>query len=429
MTVVHADRRRSLLRQTCSKVCSPPVEDVLQIGPTSDRTSFMERFDVIVVGTGGMGAAAAMHLAARGTRVLGLDRFPPGHARGSSHGQTRLIRLAYFEHPNYVPLLRRAYALWRELEQAAGRRLLVESGLILAGPQEGEAVAGTLHSAAIHGLPIQRMTAREAMRRWPALRLPEDWAVVHESCAGYLFVEECVMAHAAAAIRLGARLEHGVDVRGWRTAEAGGHVVVDTDCGSYEADRLVVAAGPWAHGLIRMPALPLRVLRKSLFWYGADGTRHGLSPDDGVGGLPCFAFDTPAGFFYGFPPLDDRGLKIAEHTGGEPVHDPLEVDRSLDIRARDRVEEVLAAHLPGVSRRMTDHAVCLYTMSPDGHFVVGLHREHPRVAIAAGFSGHGFKFASVIGEILADLALNGATAHPIGFLSPDRFAARAAGPG
>jgi len=392
----------------------------------------MERFDAIVVGTGGMGAAAAMHLAARGTRVLGLDRFPPGHARGSSHGQTRLIRLAYFEHPDYVPLLRRGYALWRELEQATGRRLLVESGLVLAGPPGGEAVAGALRSAALHQLAVERLPAADAMARWPALRLPDHWSAVHEACAGHLFVEECVTAHAEVAIGHGARLEHGVEVRGWRTAGPHRHVVVDTDRGSYAADRLVVAAGAWAHDLIRMPTLPLRVLRKSLFWYEAAGTatrRRGGHPHGGADGLPCFAFDTPAGFFYGFPPLDARGLKIAEHTGGEPVHDPLEVDRSLDTRERDRVERVLAAHLPGVERRLTDHAVCLYTMSPDGHFVVGLHREHPQVAIAAGFSGHGFKFAGVIGEILADLALDGRTSLPIGFLSPDRFTSLPAGSG
>jgi sarcosine oxidase len=385
----------------------------------------MEAFDVVVIGTGGMGAAAAMHLAARGTRVLGLDRFPPGHAWGSSHGQTRLIRLAYFEHPDYVPLLRRAYTLWRNLEQVSGHRLLVESGLLLAGPPSGEAVVGTLRAAGLHRLSVERMTAVEAMARWPALQLPDDWAAVHEACAGHLFVEDCVRAHAECAVRHGARLEHGVDVRGWRTHGTGGRVIVDTDRGSYVADRLVVAAGPWAHGLVRMPELPLRVLRKSLFWYesrgGHDTGRHPDRAHDGAGGLPCFAFETPSGFFYGFPPLDARGIKIAEHTGGEPVADPLAVDRGLDTRERERVEAVLTAHLPGVSRRMTDHAVCLYTMSPDGHFVVGLHPRHPQVAIAAGFSGHGFKFASVVGEILADLALDGRTPAPIGFLSPERF--------
>jgi len=381
----------------------------------------MERFDAIVIGTGGMGAAALMHLAARGARVCGLDRFPPGHDRGSSHGQTRLIRLAYFEHPDYVPLLRRAYELWRELETVSGRPLLTESGLLMAGPPDGEVIAGAVASATIHSLPIERMTSREAMGRWPSLRLPEPWAAVHEAQAGYLFVEDCVRAHAAEAVRLGARIEHGDAVRGWRTVGtdgSDGHVVVETDRRTYAADRLVVTAGAWASDLLQVPSLPLRVLRKSLFWYEPEAavrTRHA------AGTMPCFAFDTTAGFFYGFPAIDARGLKIAEHTGGTPVADPLAVDRAIDAGERARVEAVLAAHLPGAGGRMNEHAVCLYTMSPDGHFVVGLHPEHSRVAIAAGFSGHGFKFASVMGEILADLVLVGKTDHPIGFLSPKRF--------
>ena len=381
----------------------------------------MERFDSIVIGTGGMGAAALMHLAARGARVCGLDRFPPGHDRGSSHGQTRLIRLAYFEHPNYVPLLRRAYELWHELGTATGRPLLVESGLLMAGPADGEVVAGALASAAIHSLPIERMTSREAMGRWPSIRLPEEWAAVHEASGGYLFVEDCVRAHAAEAVRLGARIEHGAAVRNWRTVGpdgGNGHVVVETDRGSYAADTLVVTAGAWAADLLQLPWVPLRVLRKSLFWYQPEAA---VRRDHAAGSLPCFAFDTPTGFFYGFPAIDDRGVKIAEHTGGTPVADPLKVDRAIDVGERARVEAVLAAHLPGVCGPLSEHAVCLYTMSPDSHFVVGLHPQYARVAIGAGFSGHGFKFASVMGEVLADLALDGKTAHPIGFLSPKRL--------
>jgi len=382
----------------------------------------MERFDVVVIGTGGMGAAALMHLAARGARVVGLDRFPPGHDRGSSHGQTRLIRMAYFEHPDYVPLLRRAYALWHALEEAAGTRLLVAAGLLMAGPPDGDVVSGSLRSAAIHGLDVERMTAAAAIDRWPSFRLPADWAVVHEPAAGYLLVEACVRAHADAALRSGARIDHGVVVRGWRTAatDGGGHVVVDTDSGTYAADRLVITPGAWGADLLRMPSLRLEVLRKSLFWFEP---QPGGRADLATGSLPCFAFDTRQGFFYGFPDIDGRGLKVAEHSGGRHVADPLAVDRGIDPGERTRIEEVLAAHLPGARGRLRSHAVCLYTMSPDHHFVVGPHPEHERVTVAAGFSGHGFKFASVIGEILADITLDGATSHPIAFLSPRRFLA------
>jgi sarcosine oxidase len=378
----------------------------------------MQGSDAIVVGTGGIGAAAAFHLAARGVRVIGIDRFPPVHDRGSSHGHTRLIRRAYFEHPDYVPLLIRAYELWRELEQAAGHPLLVESGLLMGGPPDGDVVQGVLRSAGIHRLPIERMTPDEVAARWPAIRLPADWTAVYEADAGYLFVEECVRAHLEAARRAGARFEHGVVVRSWR-AGAGGGVTVETDRGTFAADRLVLTPGPWATGLLRLPWLPLKVLRKSLFWY---------SPGPSVANhpLPCFAFDTPTGFFYGFPPLDDRGLKIAEHTGGRPVADPLDVDPAIDPAEQARIEAALADHLPDVGRRCVAHKTCLYTMSPDGHFAVGTHPDEPRVAIAAGFSGHGFKFASVMGEILADIVLGDPGGrrdpHPIGFLSPARFA-------
>ena len=367
--------------------------------------------DVIVVGAGGIGAAATFHLARRGARVIAIDRFAPPHARGSSHGQTRLIRLAYFEHPDYVPLLRRGYELWRELEASSGRPLLVESGLLMAGPPDGEVLRGVGLSARTHGLAVDRMSAAEAMRRFPAFSLPEDWEAAFEPCGGYLYVEACVEAHLDAARRAGARVETGVEVRDWRADGRG--VVVDTDRGCFSAGRLVLAPGAWAHGLLRLPTPPLTVLRKSLFWYRppADAAQRF---ERGV--LPCFAFDSPDGFFYGFPQLDSRGVKFAEHSGGRIVDDPLAVDRGLDAGERRRVEQAAAAHLPALGRDLADHAVCLYTMSPDGHFLVGPHPHHDTVTIAAGFSGHGFKFAGVIGEAVAELALDGRTRHPVGFL-------------
>jgi sarcosine oxidase len=377
----------------------------------------VQTFDVIVVGTGGMGTAAACQLARRGGRVLGLDRFPLAHDRGSSHGQTRLIRQAYYEHPDYVPLLRRAYEAWRDLEQASGRRLLVESGLVMAGPETGEVVPGALASARIHDLAIEMLAAAEAAARWPAFRVPDDWQVVYERQGGYLFVEDCVRSHAEVATAHGAELRSGVSVHDWRIS--GHDVVVETDAGRFAAAKLVLCPGPWAGGLLKLPHLRLTVLRKSLFWYEPPAA-HVQSFD--AGSLPCFAFDTPAGFFYGFPRLDGRGVKLAEHTGGRAVADPMAVDRSVDAGEQVRIEEWIAAHLPALGRDRRDHATCLYTMSPDHHFVLGPHPDHPQVAIAAGFSGHGFKFASVVGEVLADLAITGATRQPIGFLSPRRFA-------
>ena len=362
-----------------------------------------------------MGAAAAFHLARRGARVLGLDRFPIAHDHGSSHGQTRLIRLAYYEHPDYVPLLQRAYALWRELEDATGRTLLVESGLVMAGPPGCDLVTGAGRSAREHCLALERLEPAEARRRWPAFAVPDDWAVVHEARGGYLFVEECVRAHAEAATLAGAELRDGVTVRGWR--RVGDAIVVETDQGPIEAARLVLCPGAWAVDILQLAAIRFRVVRKSLFWFEPPAAQRGVHA---AGTMPCFAFDTPAGFYYGFPTLDERGVKVAEHTGGREVPDPLALDRGIDDAERQAVDSFLRKHLPGACGRLADHATCLYTMSPDSHFVVGLHPDEPRVALAAGFSGHGFKFASVMGEVLADLAIDGRTRHPIGFLSPSR---------
>ena len=377
-----------------------------------------KHYDAVVVGTGGIGSAALYHLAARGVRSIGLDRFPTAHNRGSSHGQTRLIRQAYFEHPDYVPLLLRSYQLWRELEKTVGRTLLVENGLLLGGPVQGAVLQGVQRSAAIHNLSIERISPAETTARWPSIRLPQAWEAIYEARAGYLFVEECVRAHIEAAIGAGAHIRHGVTVRSWQSV-AGGGVVVRTDGDHYTADRLVLAPGSWAADLLNLPAISLRVLRKSLFWYAAEPAMHTAQ------NFPCFAFDDPNGFTYGFPAIDARGVKIAEHTGGKPVHNPLQIDRTIDPAEQQRVEQVLADYLPGKVRKRTSHEVCLYTMSRDSHFLVGPHPDHPCVAIAAGFSGHGFKFASVMGEILADLATGNAsaphTSHAIGFLSPQRF--------
>ena len=391
--------------------------------PLPEASAGMNTADVIVIGTGGMGSAACAQLALRGASVIGLDRFPLAHDRGSSHGQTRLIRQAYYEHPDYVPLLLEAYRLWRRLEEDTGRRLLFQSGLMMAGSPEGEAIAGTLRAADIHGLPVERLAVAEAQRRFPHFRLDDGWIAIWEAAAGYLMVEDCIRAFAAVAQSHGARFKTDVAVLGW-TAGAHG-VMVDTDRGTFRADRLVIAPGAGASELARLNSIPLTILKKSMFWYrpkaavAADFAAASAAP--GSTGFPCFAFDTPAGFYYGFPALDDRGVKMAEHTGGRLVRNPLTLDRTLDRNEEARVAAIARAHLPDLGTDLAYDSSCMYTMAPDGQFVIGLHPESPRVAVAAGFSGHGFKFASVVGAILADLALNGRTTQPIGFLAPDRF--------
>ena len=369
---------------------------------------------MIVIGTGGVGAAALYHLTRRGVRAIGLDRFPPGHDRGSSHGGTRMIRLAYHEHLNYVSLLLRAYDLWHELEEVSHKKLFQEVGILVGGLPESEMISGVLRSAAEYQLPVDRLSPLEARSRFPGYCLPDYFCCLFEQRAGYLMVEESVKAHAEAAIRMGAELRSGVTVRGWKPD--GQSVMVVTDEEVLRADQLVITAGAWSSDLLSSLNVPLRVLRKPLFWYRTKKPSYRVDL-----GCPCFLFETLGGIFYGFPQIDEQGLKIAEHTGGEPVEDPLEVDRTMHPAEKLRVEECLAHHMPDVARECTAHAVCMYTMSSDGHFVIGCHPEYPQVVFTAGLSGHGFKFTPVLGEIMADLAIEKKTRHAIQFLSPDRF--------
>jgi sarcosine oxidase len=406
----------------------------------------MTSYDAIVLGVGGFGSGALYHLARRGARVLGIERFGVAHDRGSSHGQTRIIRKAYFEHPDYVPLLHRAYDLWHELESETGRPLLHPIGLFLAGRADCESVTGTLRAAELHDLPVERLTASEARGRFPMYRFPDEFTVVVEREAGYLAVEECVRAHVEAACRRGAELRTNETVVA--SSSEGTGVRVRTDRGEYLAAKLVVTAGPWAAqvlGELRRrnaeqrgamggrnpgayaPGSPgaqcdtigtdarwsdwLHVVRKPVFWFPAD-ERY-----DVAAGNTAFFFETLSGQFYGFPRLDGCTIKVAEHTQGDAVADPLAVDRTQHAGDLARLAEFLREFLPEVVPTPVQHSVCLYTKSPDGHFLIDRHPEFPQVLVAAGFSGHGFKFTSVLGQALAELALDRATALPVGFLS------------
>lgn len=370
-------------------------------------------YDAIVLGAGGVGSAAMWQLAARGLRVLGIDRFDPPHDRGSSHGQTRIIRQAYFEHADYVPLLLESYRLWEELEVLTGRELKRETGLIQIGPPDGVVVPGVLSAAERHGLEVQSLTASEIQRRWPALRVPAGSVGVFERRAGFLHVEPCVQACLDAARQAGAELLTGVEVLDW---SPGGDVLVRTTAGEFRAARLVITAGAWAGPLLASLGLSLEVRRKTLMWYSPD--EPSVRAD---AGFPCFLFELPQGVFYGFPALDERGLKAAQHSGGEVVGDPLAVDRTLRDADRAPVDAFLHAHLPATITPCREHAVCLYTMSPDEHFIVDRHPDDPRVVFAAGLSGHGFKFTPVLGKALADLSMGRETNGEIGFLSLERF--------
>ncbi len=371
-------------------------------------------YDAIVIGCGGVGSAALYHLAGRGATVLGLDRFSPGHDRGSSHGQTRIIRRAYFEHPDYVPLLERAYQLWAELEAGWPEPLYHETGLLQVGPPDGKVLPGVLASAREHDLAVDSLTAEEVEDRFPGFVVPDSLSAVFEQGAGYLLVEDSVKAHIEQARSRGAELRTGKPVTRWQAS--GDTVVVETETDRFEARHLIVTAGAWAAKLLADLNLELRVLRKHLHWYAnaEPGYRS-------VRGAPIFLYEVPAGIFYGFPQIDDFGVKVAEHTGGEAVTDASGLDRSLDQQDQLRVKQFLTSYLPGVSSISTRHEACMYTMSPDENFIVDRHPYRDNVLFAAGLSGHGFKFTSVLGELLADLALDGETELPYEFLRAGRF--------
>ena len=388
--------------------------------------------DVIVLGLGGMGTAAAAHLARRGLRVLGLDQHAPGHDRGASHGETRLIRKAYFESPRYVPLLHRAYALWDELSEHAGAPLLHRSGLALCTPA-GAAEAGAttafaraLATARALAVPVEELSAAQVRQRWPALALPDDMVCMFEPGAGFLEVDRCVAAHAVVARAHGAELRWQERVTAWSASARGVEVI--TDRGRHTAGRLVVTAGPWSAQVLSELALPLRVHRVHQLWFAAG---EAMAAERG---MPAYAFDVDGHFVYGFPRWGQWGAKICEHAAGaevapdDPPDDPLDAvagaahDATAGALVPPAVAAAIAAYLPQVRPALVHAKRCLYTMTPDENFVIDLHPRHANVCLAAGFSGHGFKFASVVGEILADLATAGTTAHPLDFLRLARFA-------
>ncbi len=378
-------------------------------------------FDVIVVGVGSMGSAACAHLAARGARVLGLEQFEIPHRHGSHHGHSRMIRQAYYEHPDYVPLLRRAYQLWDELQlRDGGREFFYRTGGIYLGPEEGAIVSGSLGSAREHGLEHQLHDAGEVQRRFPQFRPGGGHLGFFENEAGFLVPELAIMAHAAWAREGGASLLEGEALVSWGAAGSG--VEVKTAAGvSYQADHLVFAGGAWSSQLVAGLGVELAVTRQVLAWFEPLGDRGRFAP----GRFPCWFVETePPYGHYGFPVLPgDPGLKVALHRPGEPIA-PGQL-RTAGLAPReaeiDRLHAVLDEFLPGCAGELSQACTCLYTNSPDGHFVVGHHPEFEQVSVACGFSGHGFKFASVMGEALADLALDGGTELPIGFLGPGRF--------
>lgn len=353
-------------------------------------------FDVVIAGLGAMGSAAASHLARRGLRVAAFDRFRPPHTFGSSHGQTRIIREAYFEHPAYVPLIQRAYELWLELEKSSGRQLFRQTGGLMIGAPDSTVVRGARRSAKEHRLPHAVLTAPEVRRRFPAQRLPDNFLAVLEPRAGILFPEECISAHLQSALAHGAEVHFEQPIEGWETTSGG--IRVRTPDGTCEAGQLVVSAGNWTSALLPDLRLPLTVERQTLHWFDPVDAAGAFDPDR----CPVYLWEhEPDHYFYGFPDLGD-GIKVAAHHGGEIVH-PDRVDRTVHPSEIVAMRSLVERFLPGANGRHRNSVVCCYTNTPDQHFLIDRHPLEPRVWIASPCSGHGFKFSSVIGEILADL--------------------------
>ena len=368
--------------------------------------------DVAVIGLGAMGGAALYHLARRGKRVIGIEQFTPGHDRGSSHGETRIIRLGYFEHPSYVPLVRAAFRLWRDLERDAGEALLQVTGVIEMGEPDSALVAGTLRASRTHALPHQVLDAATVARRFPAFRIPPHFVGVLQPEGGILAAEPAVRAHLALARAAGAETRIGERVHA--VEPRAGRVRIVTDRDVIEAAQAIVAAGPWLTKLL--PDMPVRATRQVVGWFEpADAATFARDR------CPVFMIEAAAGIFYGFPGGERPGVKFARHPHGDEAVDPDSPTRPVAADDETALRTVLAAHVPGADGRLLDAQTCLYTMTPDGDFILDRLPAAPRIIVASPCSGHGFKFAPVIGEILADLTVIGTTRHDISRFGLARF--------
>ncbi|MFC6718360.1 N-methyl-L-tryptophan oxidase [Natrialbaceae archaeon GCM10025810] len=374
-----------------------------------------ERYDAIVIGVGGMGSATCFHLARRGVDVLGLERFDVPHAKGSSHGITRIIRRAYYEHPSYIPLVERAYELWDDLADRTGREVIHRTGSIDAGPEDNIVFEGSLESCERYDIPHEVLTSREVTERFPGYRLPEDHMAVYQPDGGFVVPEQAIIAHAEEAQAAGAEIRARERVTDW-TETADGGVRVETDEGTYEAESLVLAAGAWNHKFadaLEGLAVPERQV---LAWFQPE-TPARFEPDR----FPVWNLSVPEGRFYGLPIYDVPGMKLGRYHHRDEQVDPDDYETEPHPADERVLREFAERYFPEGAGPTMRLATCMFTNSPDEHFILDTLPEHPQVAVGAGFSGHGFKFASAIGEVLADLALEGESDHPIEMFSLDRF--------
>lgn len=369
---------------------------------------------MIVIGMGAMGSATTYRLARRGIKVLGLEQFDIPHDRGSSHGVTRIIRLAYWEHPSYVPLLRRAYELWRELENITGERLLIITGSIDVGEESCNTVKGALLSCEIHNLPHQVLDAETLHARFPGYRLPQEMVALYQPDGGFVLCERAIVAHVVAAQNIGAEVHAREEVLSWEVH--GGSVQVRTDRGRYTANRLVLTAGPWSGNLLPGLAWMMVPERQVLIWAQPRRPEYFR-----LGAFPVFNMEAPEGRFYGLPVYGIPGFKFGKYHHRYETADPDQMDREIHPEDEEVLREGIRRYFPDADGPTMAMKTCLFTNSPDEHFIIDVHPEYPQVYLAAGFSGHGFKFASVIGEVIADLLLEGGSDLDLSLFGLGRF--------
>jgi sarcosine oxidase len=376
----------------------------------------MNSYDVIVLGVGGMGSATVYHLAQRGRKVLGIEQFSLAHDQGSSHGVNRIIRLAYAEHPSYVPLLRRAYELWRELENRSGEQLLFLTGGLDIGAPEGAIFAGSLRSCEEHGLPHEVLRAGQVMQRYPGFRLTPELQAVYQADGGFVLSERAILAHVRAAQESGAEVHACERVASWSPEGRG--VLVRTDHGTYRADHLVITAGAWVSDAV--PALARLAVceRQALIW------TQPLRPElFRLGAFPIFNMEVAEGRLYGFPVFGIPGFKFGRfHHRHEQGH-PDRLNRGFEAEDEALLRRSIARYFPDANGPTMALKACLFTNTPDEHFILDRHPEFEQVSIASPCSGHGYKFAGVVGEIMADFAMEGGSKRwDLSLFRLDRFA-------
>lgn len=389
------------------------------LSSSPEVTPTQEIHDCVVVGMGAMGSAATYHLAKRGLRVLGLEQFNIPHTMGSSHGYSRIIRMAYFEDDRYIPLLRRSYELWFELEKLHGEKLFHQTGSMDMGPEDGEIVKRSVFSCDKHNLPYELLRGEEINTRFPAFQVPSNYVACFQPDGGFLVPEKCIVAYVEAAMKVGARVQARERMLSYRLREDG-IVVVSTNKGEYLTKKLCVTAGAWASKLLPELQHLAQPERQVLGWFqplpGEDLAKY--KPDR----LPVANIETSKGlFYYSFPMYQVPGVKVGCYHHFYEKVDPDTINREPTLQDEEQVRDVLRQFLPGANGPTMSLAACMFTNSPDEHFIIDTHPVLPQVVIAAGFSGHGFKFASVVGELLADLVIEGHTVPEANLFKMDRL--------